>query len=248
MTLIDYPGAIGQILQVALAARCLEVAEYVSTKTCNIVQSGPFAGMTIPEEHSWGIGDRAPKLLGTYEQELHPAIEKAITRSPEAIFNAGSAEGYYAVGLARRLPEVPVYAFDLNPNARRICQQAAELNNTPRVAVKSAFQLLNNFNNALIVMDVEGEEINLLNPEIITYLHRCDVIVECHDFLNPAITETLKRRMDDTHNMEVIYENTRDWSDFPMLDKLCSLDRYLALAEHRPCLMHWLVAWAKERT
>ena len=42
----------------------------------------------------------------------------------------------------------------------------------------------------LLFVDCEGGELALLDPEQVPGIQGCDVIVECHDFLNPSITPT----------------------------------------------------------
>ena len=70
--MIDYRSPMQSILQTVVNIRYAELAEYVFSETLGVVQSGPFRGMKIPREVSWGQGDVIPKLLGlgTYEQEL----------------------------------------------------------------------------------------------------------------------------------------------------------------------------------
>ncbi len=66
------------------------------------VAGGPFASMQyVPDAFSVAITAR---LVGCYEAELHNTIEEVIARRPPLVVNVGCAEGYYAVGLARRLP------------------------------------------------------------------------------------------------------------------------------------------------
>src|SRR4051794_30015559 len=48
------------------------------------VSSGPFAGLIYPDPEPLTL---APKLLGIYERELHPAIEAAIGAQPATIVN-----------------------------------------------------------------------------------------------------------------------------------------------------------------
>ena len=95
-------------------ARRRELLPYIFNQTECRVQRGPFSGMTIVPKTSWGDGDSAAKLLGVYEDELHPAVEDAIKRNPDLILNVGCAEGYYGIGLAARLPESHVIAVDIN--------------------------------------------------------------------------------------------------------------------------------------
>lgn len=248
MTPINYPGVIADFLHQTSAIRTLELTNYISQQTKRTVQSGPFAGMVLPEQVSWGNGDVLPKLLGTYEQELHPAIEKAIARNPKVVFNVGCAEGYYAVGLARRLSSVPVYAFDTDKMAREICFGACLSNNTTRAITKELFTTgyLDRRKNPLIIMDIEGGECNILTSPPSVF-DSSDLIVECHDFIHPDTTDTLVMRFKETHDIEVITEGPRDPSSIELVKNMHSLDRWLCVNEGRPVCMQWLVAWSKER-
>jgi 2-polyprenyl-3-methyl-5-hydroxy-6-metoxy-1,4-benzoquinol methylase len=215
------------------------------------VLSGPFAGMTMLPEASWGDGDLAPKLLGCYEAELHPALAKAIARDPRKVINIGCAEGYYAIGMARALPQARVFAFDTNTTAQQICGRAAAAN---RVAARAnvggtcTFDILRDIitkdDRTLLLVDCEGAELQLLDPAQVPSIQGCDVIVECHDFLDPAITSTLRQRFAASHDVEVVMEGPRDPNQFPALQRWQSSDRWLAVNENRPMTMNWLVCWA----
>jgi hypothetical protein len=71
---------------------------------------GPFVGMTYPDFGITHVDLFAPKLLGIFERELHPSIEGLIADAPSQIINIGSAEGFYAVGLVRRVPGAEIGA------------------------------------------------------------------------------------------------------------------------------------------
>lgn len=90
------------------------------------VAHGPFAGMLYPVAAA--EGGRAPRLLGVYEASLHPVIETVIARPYAGVIDIGSAEGYYAVGLALRMPAALIHARDTNPAARDLCGQLARAN------------------------------------------------------------------------------------------------------------------------
>ena len=74
-----------------------------------IVQWGPFRGHPSPMTYPEHLG---PYLLGIYEAELHPWLEEVAAGRYTQILDVGAKFGYYAVGLARRLPGVPITAFD----------------------------------------------------------------------------------------------------------------------------------------
>ena len=60
-----------------------------------------------------------PKLIGSYEEEVHLIIEEIIRRRYSIVVNIGCAEGYYAVGFALRIPDAIVYAFDIETTAQQ---------------------------------------------------------------------------------------------------------------------------------
>src|SRR5271170_382684 len=68
-----------------------------------VVRNGPFAGMRyarpLPEGSIF-----FPKLLGSYEAELQAHFERVIGTDYSAIVDVGCADGYFAVGLAMRMP------------------------------------------------------------------------------------------------------------------------------------------------
>src|SRR6266852_7856164 len=73
------------------------------------VVAGPFKGMNIP------LSDVSKRLLPSYvlgstELELKGLIERLIARRYSTIINVGEADGYYAVGFARRSPQSRVIA------------------------------------------------------------------------------------------------------------------------------------------
>jgi len=148
----------------------------------------------------------APKLLGTYEQELHPALERAIERSPSHVLNVGCAEGFYAVGMAMRLPHAMIYAADADPKAIRATMRNAELNEVAKQIVPIGIIHPGEFdrnltpNHSLLIMDCEGAEFTLLNPQSDPVLSLVDMIVEVHP--EAGSPEDISRRFGKTHRCE----------------------------------------------
>src|SRR5580692_1587465 len=234
------------------ARRRAEITNVLFKTQKGNVLSGPFAGMAMLPESSWGDGDLAPKLLGCYEAELHPAIAKAISRKPKNIINVGCAEGYYAIGMARALPQSKIFAFDTNQAAQVICGRAAAANQVAaraKVGGTCTFDTLRETiskdDRTLLFVDCEGGELALLDPEQVPGIQGCDVIVECHDFLDPSITSVLYERFAASHDLEIIPEGPRNPNEFSSLQCWQSTDRWLAVNENRPATMNWLVCWAR---
>jgi hypothetical protein len=99
------------------------------------ILSGPFTNFRyLNQIGCWG--PNTPKWIGSYEEELHPFIREVVERlHPRLIVDIGSAEGYYAVGLAAALPGTQMHSFDLDPLARRAQRSLAELNSVSNLHI-----------------------------------------------------------------------------------------------------------------
>lgn len=241
-----------QILAIGQQIRRSEIAGALVQAHGPNVMTGPFAGMLLLPDAAWGDGDIAPKLLGCYESELHPAIAKMIARNPKTVMNIGCAEGFYAVGMARALPGARVLAFDTEPKAQAICRRAAGANHVAdRIAVEGTCgidtlrRMLADNDKIGLIVDCEGAELQLLDPAQVPALRKCDLIVECHDFVDAAITKTLQQRFAPSHDIENVVEGARNPNQFVPLQRMQSIDRWLAVNEGRPAMMNWLVCWAR---
>ncbi len=217
-----------------------------------MVMEGPLKGMDFLPRSTEGC--HIAKLLGCYEQPLLPYIESAIQGSYPVVLNIGCAEGYYAVGMARRMPATKVLAFDLNPKAQQVCAELARKNRvTDRVTVGAVFQpedfaaYAGERERVLVVCDIEGAERDLLKPEVAPALARMDLIVECHERLIPGITKLLIDRFAATHDITPVEDNgQRQLRNAPAwFNNLPHLDQLLAVWEWRSGPTPWLVMKAK---
>jgi hypothetical protein len=235
--------------QAAARERRRELSRELGATLGRAVLAGPFAGMILPEEASWRDGDFLPKLIGSYEADLRATWQVALERRPTHVINVGSAEGYYAVGLARLLPAATVHAFDLDPRACAVCARAAAENQVAervrlggRLTVEGLGKLLELTGRCLLVLDCEGAERDLLDPARAPGLAACDMVVECH---GAAITAELKARLQATHAVQEIVQGGRDPHELPALRGLAESDRWLLVDEGRPEAMTWLACWAQ---
>src|ERR1700678_538077 len=73
--------------------RILEFAKQFSAAHGAAVLHGPFSGMKYPEA-SIQSRHSVPRLLGSYESELHEAIAAGLGYRYERVIDIGSAEGY----------------------------------------------------------------------------------------------------------------------------------------------------------
>lgn len=212
------------------------------------VRSGPFQGMTLHKTAS--EGNVAPKLLGCYEQELHQVSERCIETPYECVVNVGCGDGYYAVGLARRMPNAEIQAYDLHEGRRALCQSAAEENGVGgRVSVGaecSAEDLAALAGRrVLMVCDIEGGEREFLDPARIPALKDFDILVELHEVIDKTLPEEIISRFSDSHEIERFAHQARNPNAFDELEKISHLDQWLALWEGRQGPTPWAFLSAK---
>jgi hypothetical protein len=184
------------------------------------------------------------KWMGVYEMELHEVVETILLHPYATVVNIGCAEGYYAVGLARRIPTAKVYAFEAETAIGEQCRLLAQINGVASrvvvLGVCSAAQLEDSIKDeTLIVCDCEGAEMQILDFTQAPSLQKADVLVELHDFLDPTISMTLLSRFERTHSVTLIDSRERDPAAYPLLRSLSWRDQRLALVEFRPGKMQW---------
>jgi hypothetical protein len=219
----------------------------------DVVAGGPFAGMRWCDQPF--ASALLPKLLGSYERELHPSLEEMFECPYSSIVDIGCAEGYYAIGMALRFPKSNVYAFDTDPHARRLCMELSRLNGVEnRVHVSGVcdqitLKTLALGKRALIISDCEGYEDVLFTRQIAEQLTQHDFIIEVHDFVDIDISTRLRAAFAPTHHLRSVksvddIEKAHTYS-YPQLSNYDTATRRIILSERRPCTMEWLVIASK---
>ena len=208
------------------------------------IKNGPFAGINyimIPPYRGLSA-----KLLGSYERELHPAFEEAIKAAYRVLINVGSAEGSYSVGYAVKVPQSTVYAFDIDPREQEFCRQLAAANNVSgRVHVSAEctpqdFEKLITPGSTLILMDCEGCEDELLDPQKAPKLLQADIILEIHDFTDSTLKDRIRTRFSTTHTIRQYDYHPRNPDDVPEVRFLkTEAQRQLAVMERDTNAQSW---------
>ncbi|WZO98667.1 hypothetical protein EP7_000253 [Isosphaeraceae bacterium EP7] len=209
------------------------------------VAQGPFRGMR-PIAAAY-CSEFLPKLVGTYEREIAPAIEAICAAGCDRIVDIGAAEGYYAVGMAMRNPDALVVGFEMNPSARYYLRQLAERNEvSARLQIRGTCDLdslaasLEGARRPALICDCEGAEDLLLDPVRVEPLRRSYVLVETHDGLatDAGVLEGIGRRLHErfgaTHAIETIDSRPRSGDDLPAGTELSPEESAEAMNEGRP--------------
>jgi hypothetical protein len=208
------------------------------------IWSGPFRGMHYLAKATEGAV--LPRLLGVYESELHAHLMAFAAEGLDCVIDVGCAEGYYAVGLARLMPAATVYAHDIDPDAQAACRTLAEANGVAdRVVVGGAFQPADfeafAGRRGLVMVDVEGAELDILRPDVGPALAGLNLIVETHDVFKPGILDELARRFAPTHDITRVDQQYPAFQPPPWFEAMPQLDRLLAIWEWRVAPTPWLV-------
>ncbi|THD77117.1 MAG: hypothetical protein E7812_14270 [Phenylobacterium sp.] len=214
------------------------------------IYGGPFAGMDYVETATEGA--LIARLIGVYESELHPHFKAIVAGGLDCVIDVGCAEGYYAVGLARIAPEITVYAHDIDPKARAACAELAGRNGVAdRVMVGGEFKPedFEQFagRRALVLVDTEGAEVDILQPERAPSLAGMHIIVETHDGARPGALALMIERFSPTHDIVRVDQQPKTGALPPWVAELSHLDQLLCVWEWRGGPTPWLVMTPKGR-
>lgn len=212
------------------------------------VRHGAFRGMKYPGMKSVG-SMLFPKILGSYERELQPLMERIVAKGYTEIVDIGCAEGYYAVGLGIAIPQAKVFAFDTDKEAIELCRKMARINHisdrlfTGDFCDPAMLKSIPLTKRALIISDCEGYEKTLFNKELIPFLANHDVLIEVHDLIDITLSSYLWDLFKETHCIEVIesiddIKKARTYQ-YAELEGFSLAERKILLREWRSSIMDW---------
>jgi hypothetical protein len=184
------------------------------------VHGGPFDGMVYGPL----AADKAllPRLLGAYERETYPAVEKIVALQPDVIVVAGTGEGFFAVGLARRIPTARIVGFEMMRFGRYLTRRHAERNGVqdrlelhPWLSAKTLQDSVKDAVRPVLILDIEGGERDVLDPVAAPGLAKTTVLVELHPMFVEGIEETILGRFSATHDIETMRMGERTAEHLP---------------------------------
>jgi hypothetical protein len=225
--------------------RCEIVDELIRERSGGRVMDGPFAGLSYAAASAGSL--ISPKLLGTYELELGPAIGRL--RDMRTFVDVGCAEGYFAVGATWAFPHLRTRAFDTSARARDLCRAMADRNGVAdritigdtvtgaelaRIAAPGCFMLV----------DIEGAELELFAETEPAEFRDTHIVIESHLRDGTCTADALIERFSSTHDVELILQCDREPAQIPILQDLPQLERFFAVWEGRGSTP-WV--WARPR-
>jgi len=214
----------------------------------NQVIHGPFKELYLNTSDCY-----PPMLLGTYEQELHDILYNWFDHDLQNLICIGAAEGYYAVGMAKRDPAINVIAYELDSFQRSQLAKVIRQNNVSNITVlkrctqASLIERLSSVSSlTYIICDIEGGEFELLDPVRVPALTQAFILVEIHEELVNGCEEVIRKRFKKSHKIVEIVNSSRKPGDFPsnsrafraIFSEKTKLD---LMNEGRASTMKWLV-------
>lgn len=210
------------------------------------VVTGPFAGMIVSNEHIYGAP--VAKLLGSYEKELHPHLNRILEESPHTVFDVGGAEGYYAIGMALQECIEKVIVWESLEPGRALIRHLARTNKVlDKIMIQgtcqepSLYEAIVSRPVGVLIMDVEGAELELLSTRVCAALRDWSLIVEGHDFLRPGCTQEVISRFESTHQIFTVQSRNRVVEDFPLKLNVAETLKTGLMNEGRPGRMYWVI-------
>lgn len=216
-----------------------------------VVLGGPFKGLKYKNSESYGSA-LTPKFLGTYENELVELVEIINKTDYQVLIDVGCAEGYYAVGFAKFGKFKKVYAYDIAEEARLLCSIMSKENNVEdKIEVKGLFnkdefvKLKEKYKNSkfLLILDVEGSEVSILNDLHDVLDKNVDILIEVHDFIDTSITKKIEKMFENIPHKKIFsiddFQKAVEY-DLKILKEYSFLEKYYLFLEGRPQQMKWM--------
>lgn len=209
------PNASGRLKRVRL-----EIAAHIFNKTDGYVFSGPLSTLRIIPASNLS---RSPAILvGCYEQEIHPILNRIIAQPPSVVIDIGTSLGYYIAGLATAMPSTRLIGFETIDEYRAQAAELVRYNNVEHQITLHGHCRVPELNavlekGAFILCDCEGGEVELLDPEQVPGLKYATILCEVHDFFVPGAGGLLVERFKNSHHIEWIDEQGRDPWDYRIL-------------------------------
>mgnify|MGYP001177709065 CR=1 FL=1 len=224
----------------------LEVFEIMRGK----VKFGPFKGLKLSKNCAWGKLDLGSQCLGLYEKQLLSEIEKIKPKEFSNFINIGAADGYYAIGMLMSKKIQRALCFEKSIKGRNSIIENWKLNNCVgkleiqnKADEKNLLKLPKRFlDKALIIIDIEGDEFDILSKNVLETIRNTTIIIEIHNWVEDFLFkyQTLLETANNFFNIQIIKNTSRNTYNSNKLREFTDDNRLLISSEHRPCLMRFL--------
>ena len=241
----------------AIQKRILYLTKRLKLQSKNLVQSGAYKNMKIGDI-AWCEYDYCPKIIGVYENEVQNELLKT---NCKYIVNLGAGEGYHAIGQILSGTKEQAICFELSKTSRKFLNTNSKINNIENKI--KIFEKANNnyldylqekisdidFKECVFLIDIEGDEFNIINNKNLETLKESKLIIEFHEKDKSLNEENLRfiEMLKQFYDLNFLTTTERDFSKIDLLKDFIDIDRWLMASENRIRLMKWIVCVPKKR-
>ncbi|ARD60011.1 hypothetical protein Y71_08805 [Kosakonia radicincitans DSM 16656] len=214
------------------------------------VKYGPFKGLHLDRDTWWGKLDLGSQCLGLYEKEILNLIEATEAGRFSTFIDIGAADGYYAIGMLVSGKIGKTICFEQTEKGRAVIAENWKKNHSvgeltilgEANAASFASLRAQDLDNALVLIDIEGFEFELLTDEVLNLLKSCTVIIEIHHWMDDFLAKynAFLRNAAHYFDIETVQRVERETSNLPELRDFTDDNRLLLTSERRPGMMRFL--------
>ncbi|MDA8536875.1 hypothetical protein N9L23_05930 [Alphaproteobacteria bacterium] len=228
----------------------------IKQKTKGKVYSGEYLGMELSDNKSWNKSDLASLLLGCYELHIQKTLVK-LCGGNKVFIDIGAADGFHAIGLARRGAVTKSICFEISRYGQKIIAENAVRNNVAQMVeingiatedkVIEVLKALPKNDTAVMLIDIEGGEYELVNNKLLGALRNHHLVIELHEFYSDQRRKSklLIENLSKHFEIEILGPEALNPNDYSILDNMDDDKKWMALSEGRPSKMRWIVATPK---
>ena len=225
----------------------------------NLVLYGHYKDTYLSCKTNWKSQDNCSKLLGIYESQVQDKIiQEQKKNNLINIVNFGAADGYHILGLIKKGYFENGYAFEIDKITKNYLEENINKNNLDgkiKTFFEANFDIIfknisdNDLKKTLFLIDIEGQEFELLNEIILKRLMHSYLLIENHDFIQPNknLINLFQKNIEKFFNIEIIEYSSKNPFQINLLKNFSEIDKWLMMNEGRPQTMHWIYLTPKHK-
>ena len=225
----------------------------------NLVLNGHYKDTYLSCKTNWKSRDNCSKLLGIYESQVQDKIiQEQKKNNLINIVNFGAADGYHILGLIKKGYFENGYAFEIDKITKNYLEENINKNNLDekiKTFFEANFDIIfknisdNDLKKTLFLIDIEGQEFELLNESILKRLMHSYLLIENHDFIQPNknLINIFQQNIKKIFNIEIIEYSSKNPFQINLLKNFSEIDKWLMMNEGRPQTMHWIYLTPKHK-
>ena len=215
------------------------------------VAYGAFKGMKLSKNIYWSKNDLITHILGVYEKHVLKKIIEFSKKGNYPFIDIGASDGYFAIGMAFSKTFKKIYAFEIDERGRKSLNRNIGNNlckDKVVVDIEANFETLKEIvdknKSAVILIDIEGSEFDLLDNKLLRLLSNCYIVCELHPALSANGLEKQNMLINNAKaffDVSIIQRESYCPNKFSELNEFTDEERLIAFGEGRENNMNWLI-------